>query len=235
MKRLSIFSVFLALSLILGIHSISHATLTLYITDNSGHTATIADQSGLDVNNTVGIVNWHGTLGTWTDISVTGYSKPAVGSAAKPELDSHVGSLGAGTLTILASEIGFGPASGTLQFQATVGGTFASNASAQFKYFLDTGNGLFGPGGTGGSHGTQLASLSFHEPPINFSGGASGGANLGGNPISYSLTVESDITHPSGGLTTFDQNLRAPEPTTLILLGSGLAALGIWTRRRFRR
>jgi len=235
MKRISMISVVLAIALLLGIQSTSHATLTLYITDNGGHTALIPDGSGLDTNITPGIVQWTGSLGTWTDVSVTGYSKPAVGSAAKPELDSHVGSLGAGSLTILASEIGFGPASGTIQFQATVGGTFASNASGQFKYFLDTGNTLFGPGGTGGSHGTQLASLSFSEPPINFSGGVSGGANLGPNSIPYSLTVESDINHPSAGLTTFDQNLRAPEPTTLILLGSGLAALGIWTRRRFRR
>jgi len=224
MKRFSMLFVILVLGVVLGIQSTSHATLTLFLDDHAGHTATISD------SNADGVVNYSGNLGGWNIASSVALSPPFNGTMSKPEMDlsgafKYTGG-GAGSLTILASEVGFGPATGTVTFFGSVSSTLPTNMSANFKYWLNDNNALFGTQ-------SQLGSTIAMTYPGGFSSGSASGPATG----DYSLTVEADFPATGGqdSSASFDQNIRAPEPTTLILLGSGLAALGIWTRRRFRR
>jgi hypothetical protein len=171
-----------------------------------------------------GVITIIQSFSNWTMNVSTGISKPIVGNAIEAEMDLNtinVNSFAAGTLTIMFSDNNFGPLPENWYFKSAVGGTTVGTVSV--KTYYDPTNTVHTIGDN--SLGT-LATDQFFSP-IAFSGTADSqipSAILN----SYSLTQVVTITHANAGVTSLDANLKAvPEPSTLLLLGSGFSCLGL--------
>ena len=139
-----------ACALVLGGWSIANAVPvdTLTISDGYGDSVTLGvggspvlagTASTTYFTTSVGMVNWEGSLGSWTVTADTGY---LTGTAQKPQLGLTFAetSSSAGTLTIDWTAVGLGPATGV--FAAGVGGTLGSGASLTYSTFYSTGNAI---------------------------------------------------------------------------------------------
>jgi hypothetical protein len=133
-------------------------------------------------------------------------------------------SSGAASLTVLWSDINFGPASGTVS--NGVGGTLAvSNGQVtSVTTWRDSGN-------VASAQTTSLTSQGPFGPsnPGNFSG-SSFGSLAAGSP--YSLTLRVDLAHIASGTSSYGDDLKlVPEPNTWVLCAVGLAGLFLVSRR----
>jgi len=222
-------SFLVVVALVLGIQTSSHAIATLSLSD--GITTVIVADGGVgDLNVAADAVTFSGTVGAWLINVSTGLTNSALGgtpAAAHMDLNSvNVLSSGASTLTIRFSEIDYtgllsgGIFSSILQAGGTL--TAPAGSSVGFSAFLDPGNGLFvqtSPIGTIGPFG-----------PGAFSG-TGGGSAATGTP--FSLTLDGILTFAGPGSASFNYELQSvPEPISLILLGSGLAGVGLYRRLR---
>jgi hypothetical protein len=166
-----------------------------------------------------------GNIGNFNVTGVLGQGPTTLGTFNAPSLDlsaltaTSVGS-GTSTLTIELSEIGFtgNPPSSVTGFLTSLSGTNAQAVSVAF--YADTSNSLFGMGtnlGTLSGSGTFATTNSSAFTPTS----------------NYSLTIFATITHTGKQSTSIDTAINAvPEPSTLLLFGSGLAGLGFWRWRK---
>lgn len=227
-KCLKGFAGMLVAATALGAVSLAQAGLISVRLSDGVTTVTCADGDACDGSSAAGVVSFSGSVGSWLANVTTAVSYPALGSADVARLDLNsinVSSSGAGTLTIEASQTDYtGPiVGGTVSRGFSAGGT--TDGSVDFDFYLDDGNTLFGTGALLGSLGPFSGGTNFA-----FSGSGGGSAAATGT---FGLTALASVTHTASGSSSF--NAAIPEPSTLLLMGAGLIALGFLARRERRR
>jgi hypothetical protein len=128
-----------------------------------------------------------------------------------------------GTLTIKLSATGFTNPIGARNWLSQVSANWNTGATTvSFQTYLDNNNTMFGTA-------TLLSSLLDVTSASGSS--ATTAASVTSDP--FSLTEVLTITTSEGGTFSGDASLTdAPEPTSLALLGTGMAAIGAVSRRR---
>jgi hypothetical protein len=212
-----------------------YAIPTVWLRDPVSNTiVTVADESAQDILLGIpGAVAYAGPVGpVWFINVTTGITKPAQGTAisAYMDLNSDNSSNAAGTIYVWFTETDFTAPSGTFGGSFNVGGTIAAGAgnNALFGWYLDRANQQLALNSS-----SDLLALSGQ---LGWNGGAfawSGSGSASGLTDPFSLALGANIFHPAGrGTSSFDQELtQVPEPGILILLGIGLGAVGVFSRR----
>ena len=198
----------------------------IVILDNPSTLATEATLTDGDLD---GMITFGPAVGAFT-LNVGGaFSKPTLGTATSPRLDlsSFDLSTSAGTLVIRVTDTGF--TSGPSSMFMSIGGT--TDGTVSYEAYWDPSNAAFGMAHQIGS------TLSFGPGGTSYPFSGSSLAGDVGSVAPFSLTQVITITHATGGrfpkATSFDAGLVAvPEPGATVLLGLGIAAMGIASRCR---
>jgi hypothetical protein len=176
-----------------------------------------------------GVISYNGSIGNFSLVVSTSASRPMLGSASAPHLDLNsiqINGSGSGTITIALTDTGFTDLEpGLTGFTSMIGGSCWS-CTGTFSTYLDASNTPFGTA-------TLLGQTTFGPPA--FSSSFSSG-NLP-STYPYSLTEIVSITHSGGWQSSsFNAEIQAtPEPGSLVLLGSGMAGLGLLAWRRSKK
>jgi hypothetical protein len=202
-----------------------YAIPTIMISD--GITSiTIEDGGAGDFSPNAGEIIFSGTIGMFDTNIVTGVTMPKIGGASFPMMDLsalEVNSLGGnGTLSIMFSEVGFGPlASGLNGFVTSVSNnTLLGSSTINFNTYYDESNTLFG-------QASQISSLS-----LNSNGTASASSFiLPSDPFSLTSVINLSVSGMTNMIVS-QKIVPAPEPGTLLMLGSGLMGIAFYARRK---
>lgn len=231
-EKILALAVFLSLTTV-GVRQ-ANAIPTLSLDDGSS-SVTIVDNGAGDSDSTVGFINYSAPAGTFANFMLAismGTTKPVIGSAASPHLDLasvNVTSLTAvaDTLTIKFTDTDFSdPLPGLFGFSSEIGGV--TDGTVTYATYFDNSNAAFGTG-------TLLSDLG------SFSGGAFSGSavaslsSLGTTPTGpYSLTMVTTVSNTAGAgkITSYNATVSVPEPSTILLLGSGMLGFAFLRRRK---
>jgi hypothetical protein len=225
--------ILLSAAAVLVLASSAYATPVLYVSDGN-------------VFNTVtavgGVASFSGAIQTWVVNVDTGQD---VGNPSRPNVDLNFTDTFQGTahntLTIAFLTDGYSTAlfSAITSIGGTMGGIGNNGWTLSYNTYAQSGSSAattFATAAINLTGWSSLTSQSFTSSP--FSGTAHGGAlpPVGGNP--YELLQVITITAPNSSsrqVASGDATLTVPDGgSTLMLLGSGLTALGL-VRRSFKR
>ena len=218
--------IFVASLFIMGFVSQSDATLFLRLTDGT-NTVDVEDNKAGDAFITIeGVISWAGIIGDYNITVSTTTSKPLIASGRLDlSVDITSWSLGdGGILTILATDNDFYTPD-PVGLYASIGGN--TDGEVSMNTYIDSSNSGFGTGTSGPSVG-PLTGDPFMDSDQSL---------LTENVVTpYSLTIETTTNHVAGDHTSFDAQLQViPEPSFLLLLGTGLASFAGYSKFRHRR
>ena len=213
-----ILAIFVA-TLVIAVNGVYADPLQLYVTDGENF-ITVADNGVGDGDSTLGKIGWSGNLGGWDLLVSTGTGSPVFGLGSLDlEFSANSQNENTADLTIMLTQTDISttfPGWNLKAEGAIEGGIGAVTYSAWF----DNDNGAF-------AKDQQIGStLSFTSS--DFAGNIS---VLASAIPPYSLTQV--LTFAGNGRFSTDASLtHAPEPTAIVLLGSGLVGVALLARRK---
>jgi len=209
---------FLALTTLMS--PAAHAVLTLSLNDG-GASSIVTDDDG------DGILRFNEGLSAFDVNGTVALSKPRLeGTPTILDLNSLNSSVTAGTLVIEVSDFDFVNPTDYLNFG--IGGT--TNGELTYEAFVSTSNEnpFLGALIATGNANTLIDSGTFSDTQRL-------GLVLDGSEP-YSVGIRVTIDHEAGAkVSSFDGEIRIPEPGSLGLLGTGLILAGMMLRRRRSR
>jgi len=195
--------------------------LTLNLNDNAGNTATVVDGVGLG-SPLDGIVTFNGSLGAWIVNVTTGVGDLVLGPGHIDLNSINISSSAGGHMTLTLTETGvsMGSGAGLISMLDGIGGTLAVGSGNHIDWLARV---------DGNTYCGSTSSIS----PFSNGSGCTFLASIA-DLSNFTIELQVDIYHARGsvGSTSFDNELRVPEPGTLLLLGAGLIGLAGIRRRK---
>lgn len=210
-KGIAIAAVFIVV--LVGLVRPAQAVLTLEL-QSGATTVSITDNLPGDLAPQPGVILFFGSVGVFTLNVTIGITD--VGSATPNlimDLTSVNQSSGPGTLTTTLQDTALLFPTGPTTFVSNITGT-PVNSSLSYFLTIDGNPVLSGGPLTGSFADPQTATVNVGSP--------------------YTMTLQTEITANGASTTDYGWKVRVPEPSTVLLFGSGLLVVGLLARWRTR-